>query len=136
MRRPSSEADEASQKAAGALQQDLTRRLASHLTRLRTAKGWGQEEAAWRSNVAIRAYQRLESGGDVNPTLSTLARLCVAYEVDLRDLFTPTPIAPRRSPGRPKGKPNVEGSTPVSAGDAPGVPKAEDEEVSRPNDPT
>lgn len=108
MRRPSSEADEASQKEAIALQHELTRRLAAHLTRLRTAKGWGQEEAAWRSNVAIRAYQRLESGAEVNPTLSTLVRLCVAHGIVLGDLFGATPPTPRRRPGRPKGKQNVE----------------------------
>lgn len=115
MRRPGTEADEATRRAVEALRVELGRRVGAHLTRLRAARRWSQEEAAWRSNLALRAYQRLESGGDGNPTLVTLARLSVAFEVGVCDLLEPAPTPPPRRPGRPKAGADVQ--APHAAGD-------------------
>ena len=124
MRRPGIEADEASQRAVEALRVELGRRVGAHLTRLRAARRWSQEEAAWRSNLALRAYQRLESGGDGNPTIVTLARLSVAFEVGVCDLLEPAPTPPPRRPGRPKADPDARPPHAVSE-DAPEAPPAD-----------
>lgn len=103
VQRASDHPDQALAAQAAAVQVDLQRRLAASLRRLREARRWGQEEAAWRANVTVRAYQRLESGAGANPTTSTLSRICAAFEADIRDLWEPTqePAVARR-PGRPR----------------------------------
>lgn len=89
-------------KVVDALQQEAQARLAANIFRLRAEKGWGQEEASWRAQVGIRAFQRLETARKVNPTLVTLARLAAAFGVDIPDLLAPSPLPPRRGPGRPR----------------------------------
>src|SRR5687767_11633975 len=95
-------------------QTDARGRLGASLQRLRAERGWGQEEAAWQAQVGMRAYQRLEAGRSVNPTLNTLVRLAMAFGVDVRDLLAPaTPPTPRR-PGRPRRPGANESETPTT----------------------
>jgi len=67
---------------------ELQKRLAKNTRRLREAMAWSQEEAAHRSDMATRLFQRVESA-NVNLTLTTIARLCEGFEVDVCQLFAP-----------------------------------------------
>lgn len=78
----------------------LQERFAANARRVRLARGWTQEEVAWRSRLAVRMYQSIEAGR-ANPTLATMARLCAAFEIDARELMEPAAIPVRRGPGRP-----------------------------------
>ena len=68
--------------------QRLQARLAAGLRRERSRQGWTQERAAELAGLNPRHYQKLEDG-TVNVTLRTLERLCRAYGMDVRRLFTP-----------------------------------------------
>lgn len=61
-------------------------RLAGNVEHLRDQKGWTQEEAAHRCEMATRQYQHVEHG-TANVTLTTLARLAEGFEVDVEALF-------------------------------------------------
>jgi transcriptional regulator with XRE-family HTH domain len=65
----------------------IHKRLAQALRRERAHRGWTQERAAEAAGMNPRHYQKLEEGS-VNATLRTLKRLCDAYDVDVRDLFS------------------------------------------------
>lgn len=60
--------------------------LGSNIRRLRHQAAQSQEEAAFVLRVAVRHLQKLESG-EVNVTLKTLAKVCVAYRVSPAQLF-------------------------------------------------
>ena len=64
----------------------LQARLSRNAVTLRAKRQWSQEEAAHRSGMATRVYQRVE-GRDVNLTLTTLARLCDGFGVDVVELL-------------------------------------------------
>lgn len=64
---------------------ELVARLATNIRRLREAHEWSQEEAAHRCKMATRLFQKAEAG-EINMTLTTLARLCEGFEVDIVDL--------------------------------------------------
>jgi transcriptional regulator with XRE-family HTH domain len=64
----------------------LRARLAASARRLRSARGWTQEEAAEAASLNPRHYQKIEEGS-VNLTLNTLERLSAAFGVDVRELF-------------------------------------------------
>lgn len=81
---------------------DLLGRTAANLQRLRTARGWTQEEAAHQcGELAVLVYASIERGDD-NFTAVTLARLARGFGVDVRDLLDPAPPPKPRRPGRPK----------------------------------
>lgn len=67
---------------------DLQARLAEAVRRLRSEKGWTQEEAAHRCGMTTRVLQRVENS-EVNLTLTTLARLCEGLEVDAAQILKP-----------------------------------------------
>jgi transcriptional regulator with XRE-family HTH domain len=73
----------------GATYKDLQHRLAANVRKLRDARGWSQEEAAHKSDMATRLLQRIESA-DVNMTLTTLSRLSEGFETDICQLFEAT----------------------------------------------
>lgn len=85
-------ADRAQQYRSRAYRELLVR-LATNVRRLRQAREWSQEEAAYRSGMSTRVFQRIEAS-DVNATFTTLARLCEGFAVDVRELLLP---AGRRS---------------------------------------
>jgi transcriptional regulator with XRE-family HTH domain len=60
--------------------------LASNVRRLRLERGWTQEEAAHRCTMATRLLQRVEAGS-VNATLTTLARICHGFRIEVVQLF-------------------------------------------------
>lgn len=87
---------------------DLMGRIAGNARRLREARGWTQVQASVRAEMATYQYQRLESGR-YNTTLTTLARLVDAFEVEPREFFEPV-YPPQVKKGRPYGRPRKRGS--------------------------
>ena len=63
----------------------IQKRLANNLRRLRKEKGWTQEQAAQHCDMSPRLLQMVE-GGDVNATLTTIARLVQGFGVDIEEL--------------------------------------------------
>lgn len=68
---------------------DLLARLLVNVRAVRNERGWTQEEAAHACGIATRILQRVEAG-EVNLTLTSLARLCDGFAVDAGRLFRPT----------------------------------------------
>lgn len=60
--------------------------LARNVRRLRSHAGWSQEEAAHQSELSLRVYQRVEAA-TVNLTMTTLACLCQAFELQAWELL-------------------------------------------------
>jgi transcriptional regulator with XRE-family HTH domain len=69
-------------------EQLLRRLLARGVLRERKRLGWSQEHAAEEAGINPRHLQKVEAGS-VNVTLHTLARLSVAFGVDVRRLLEP-----------------------------------------------
>ena len=64
---------------------DLAGRIASNIRRIRTEKGFTQEDMGDRG-LGPRWYQRLESGRQI-PTIPTLDKLARVFKVDIREFF-------------------------------------------------
>lgn len=69
-----------------ATEDQLRRLLANNVRRLRALRDLTQEQAASRSRISYRMYQRIEAAG-VSVTLRTLGRLCLVFDVPVGDLF-------------------------------------------------
>ncbi len=69
---------------------EIRRRLAANVRRLREAAKLTLADAADYADMHWRHWQKVEAG-EVNATLDTLARLCVALNVDVLVLFAPLP---------------------------------------------
>jgi transcriptional regulator with XRE-family HTH domain len=82
----------------GAVYRALLRRFTVRLRALRDERGWTQEEAGARCEMAMQQYQRIEAGR-VNLTFTTLARLCEGFGVDACTLLSPIADEPAEGPG-------------------------------------
>lgn len=67
-------------------EKDLQKRLGVSLRGRRTHLGLTQEDVAELLGIATRHYQKIEAG-EINVTLRTISRLCVALKVNARDLL-------------------------------------------------
>lgn len=83
---------------------DLIGRLAANAQRLRKARGWTQDKTAERACDMDTVHYRLVELQRSNVTAVTIARLCVAFKVDVADLFAPAAAPPKRGRGRPIGR--------------------------------
>jgi len=65
---------------------DIRQRLASNLRRLRTEKGWSQEEYADRANIHRTYVSDIERGAR-NPTIMVLEKLGAPFGVTAGSLI-------------------------------------------------
>jgi transcriptional regulator with XRE-family HTH domain len=65
---------------------EIERRIASRLARLRTERGWSLEALAERSGISRATLSRLERG-EISPTASMLGRLCSTFSWTLSRLM-------------------------------------------------
>ncbi len=99
--RPRNEARTAHYQSAA--YRELIARIGANVRRLREAKRWTQEEAAFRcDDMAAPLLRRIELGA-TNVTAVTIARIAEGFGVDAAELLSPIaePLA-RRPRGRPK----------------------------------
>ena len=68
---------------------DVQRRLGLQIQRLRTAKGWSQEELAYRADIHRTYISGLERGLR-NPTVTVVERLVKALGCNWSDLLDRT----------------------------------------------
>ena len=89
-------------------------RIAANVRRLREAKGWTQEEAAFQcDDMASPLLRRVELAA-TNVTALTLSRLAQGFGVDVAELLAPVEEPPPRKAGRPRKVPGAaphEGAT-------------------------
>jgi transcriptional regulator with XRE-family HTH domain len=65
---------------------DIRRRLGTNLRRLRTERGWSQEDFADRAGIH-RTYVSGIERGERNPTITVVERLAKAMGVDAGELL-------------------------------------------------
>ncbi|MFN3748262.1 MAG: helix-turn-helix domain-containing protein [Sphingorhabdus sp.] len=65
---------------------DIHKRLGANLKRLRTAKGWSQEQFAFEAGIHRTYISDLERGAR-NPTISVVQRLADCLGVGVGQLF-------------------------------------------------
>jgi transcriptional regulator with XRE-family HTH domain len=66
------------------------RAVAQNVLAQRRAQKLSREEAAWKAEIDVRQWGRVE-GGKSNPTLRTLVKIAVAMGVEVAALFAPVP---------------------------------------------
>lgn len=88
----------------------VVERIGANVRKLREARGWTQEECAYRCQDLGPALLRTIEAGRTNVTAATLVRLSDGLGVDIAELFVPaTPIV-KRNRGRPPS-PRAEDAT-------------------------
>jgi transcriptional regulator with XRE-family HTH domain len=80
----------------------MRQRLRVNVRTHRDAASLPVREVAARVKMHLRHWQKIEAG-DVNITLMTLARLCVALGVDVKELLR-KPTRPGAEPGEPRSR--------------------------------
>jgi len=70
-------------------------RFGRRVRAVRNRQGLTQEQAAEQIGIHPKHLARIE-GGTVNPTLSTLIAMALAYRVKLATLFEDDPVRPKR----------------------------------------
>ena len=68
--------------------------VAANIRRLRTSRGWTQQQAGGAMGVSMQAWPSME-GGRKNLTLVSVARIADALCVDASELFDPTTVTVR-----------------------------------------
>jgi transcriptional regulator with XRE-family HTH domain len=68
--------------------------LAATLRRLRTERGYTQEDLAHRAGLTVAAFARIERG-NANPTWTTVTRIAAALEISLATLGETVEVARR-----------------------------------------
>lgn len=68
--------------------------LAATLRRLRTERGYTQEDLAHRAGLTVAAFARIERG-NANPTWTTVTRIAAALEISLATLGEAVEVARR-----------------------------------------
>src|SRR5262245_58748926 len=101
-----SQSDESLGKVSARVFRDLQARVAINVRELRREKGWTQEEAAFRSEMATRVFQRIEAATE-NLKFTTIARLCAGFAVDPVRLVSPDGLAKHVPPKRRKNLKNL-----------------------------
>ena len=82
-------------------------RVAANVRRLREARGWTQEEAAFQcDDMASPLLRRVELAA-TNVTALTLTRLATGFGVDVAELLAPVDAPAPRKVGRPKKVPDA-----------------------------
>lgn len=66
---------------------DHNKAFGEELRLRRDAKGWSQEEIAWRAQLSRQYVSRLELG-ECSPTLDTVVAICEALGITLDVMFT------------------------------------------------
>lgn len=95
----------------------VVERIGANVRRLREARGWTQEECAYRCQDLGPALLRTIEAGRTNVTAATLVRLSDGLDVDIAELFVPAlPIAKRKR-GRPAKRAPKKKGAPSEPGD-------------------
>ncbi|MBX9769890.1 MAG: helix-turn-helix domain-containing protein [Candidatus Obscuribacterales bacterium] len=66
----------------------IQKRLAKNVLRLRTRKGWSQEECAANLDIATAYLSRIERAV-VNVTLKNLVKVADGFEIEVHELLKP-----------------------------------------------
>ncbi len=74
---------------------NIRQRFGARVRELRTAMGISQEAFADRCGFARSYMSRVERGG-ANPSIDAVEVLAIALGVQLKDLFTETPVKPKK----------------------------------------
>lgn len=98
----------------GATYRAVVERVASNVRRLRDARGWTQEEAAFQCGDLDVTLLRMVESGRTNVTAATIARLCDGFGVDVRDFYEPAPPLVKKI-GRPRKTPPKDGDARASS---------------------
>ena len=89
-------------------------RLGATLRKLRRKEGWTQTQAAEKVGVKTSHYCRIETGV-LNLTLTSLARLCDAFGVDVKALFDAAAPIAKVKRGRPPKREAPDLASPAEA---------------------
>lgn len=76
--------------------------IGANVRRLREARGWTQEELAYRASEMTPPMLRTIEAGTVNVTALSISRLAEGLGVDASELLRPAAASPKRKPGRPR----------------------------------